>query len=132
MNKHLTYEERIKIETLLEQKIKPYKIARILNRSIQTIYNEIKRGSVTQIDTHLRSYNVYKSDYAQNIHDINMSHCGVDLKVGSDFSFLDLVQKIIKEKCFRGAKVSSGNNLFLKERLKNKNRMAEMKAPMLK
>lgn len=96
MNTTLTYEERIKIETLLSQKIKPYKIADIIGRSVQTIYNEIKRGSVKQIDTNLKEHIVYKADVGQRIKHINLSQRGSDLKVGSCLSYIKRLEYLVK------------------------------------
>lgn len=47
--KHLTYEERIKIEAYKEQGYSNRKIARILKRAPQTINNAINRGTVRTI-----------------------------------------------------------------------------------
>ena len=97
MNKTLSYEERVKIEVLLGQKMKPYKIADVLGRCRQTIYNEIKRGSVTLKDTHLKDYTVYKADVGQRIKNIHLSGRGSDLKVGSCLSYIDRLQYLVKD-----------------------------------
>ena len=98
MNKTLSYEERVKIEVLLGQKMKPYKIADVLGRCRQTIYNEIKRGSITLKDTHLKEYSVYKADVGQRIKHINLSERGSDLKVGSCLSYIKRLEYLVKEK----------------------------------
>ena len=43
--KHLSLEDRITIQTLLDQRITPYAIAKMLRRSLSTIQREIKRYS---------------------------------------------------------------------------------------
>jgi transposase, IS30 family len=48
-NKHLSYEERMKIQLRLQDGYTRYKIAKELGRSLNTITNEIKRGTTTQI-----------------------------------------------------------------------------------
>ena len=48
-NKHLNIKERITIELRLKDGFSAYKIAKELNRSKNTILNEIKRGTTTQI-----------------------------------------------------------------------------------
>ena len=96
MNRTLSYEERVKIEVLLGQKMKPYKIADELGRSRQTIYNEIKRGSVTQLDTNLKEYTVYKADAGQRIKHINLSQRGSDVKVGSCLSYVKRLEYLVK------------------------------------
>ena len=47
--KHLTLTERVKIELLSNEGKTPYAIAKLLDRPINTILNELKRGTVDQI-----------------------------------------------------------------------------------
>ena len=47
--KHLTYEERVKIEAYKDLGYSNRKIARILNRVPQTINNAVKQGTVRTI-----------------------------------------------------------------------------------
>lgn len=98
MSKPLTYEERIQIETLLKEKYKPYQIADKLHRSRQTIYNEIKRGSVDQEDTNLIIHHIYKADYAQRIHRLNLSNRGTNLKVGADLAYIKKLEELVLKK----------------------------------
>lgn len=56
MAKYFTFYERTKIETYLEQGIKPVEIAERLERSFTAVYREIKRGMTQQLDTHLKPY----------------------------------------------------------------------------
>ena len=48
-NKHLNYEERMFIQLRLQDGFTPYKIAKQLGRARNTILNEIRRGTTTQI-----------------------------------------------------------------------------------
>lgn len=48
-NKHLNFEERMVIQLRLKDGLSPYKIAKELTRPINTILNEISRGTTTQI-----------------------------------------------------------------------------------
>ena len=48
-NKHLNDKERYTIELRLKDGASAYKIAKELNRPINTILNEIRRGTTTQI-----------------------------------------------------------------------------------
>jgi len=48
-NKHLNFEERMIIQIRLKDGFSAYKISKELNRSINTILNEIRRGTTTQI-----------------------------------------------------------------------------------
>lgn len=57
-NKHLNFKERMTIEIRLKDGFSIYKIAKELGRSINTITNEIKRGTTTQIrqGKHIKIY----------------------------------------------------------------------------
>lgn len=48
-NKHLNYEESMIIQIRLKDGFTSYKIAKELGRPINTIINEIRRGTTTQI-----------------------------------------------------------------------------------
>lgn len=48
-NKHLNFEERMLIQIRIRDGLSSYKIAKYLNRPINTILNEIRRGTTTQI-----------------------------------------------------------------------------------
>ena len=62
--KHLTREKRAQIEILLKQGIPKIKIAKEIGISRSTLYNEIKRGTIEQIDTNLKTYTKYCWDCA--------------------------------------------------------------------
>ena len=49
-NKHLTFQEMCFIEIKLKYKLSTYKIAKVINRPINTILNEIRSGTVRQIN----------------------------------------------------------------------------------
>lgn len=57
-NKHLNFKERMTIEIRLKDGFSVYKIAKELGRSINTIKNEINRGTTTQIrqGKHIKIY----------------------------------------------------------------------------
>ena len=48
-NKHLNFSERMTIELRLKDEFSAYKISKELGRSINTILNEIRLGTTTQI-----------------------------------------------------------------------------------
>jgi 5-methylcytosine-specific restriction endonuclease McrBC regulatory subunit McrC len=60
--KHLTREKRAQIEILLRQGLPKVQIARAVGISRSTLYNELKRGTVDQMDTHLKKYKVFILD----------------------------------------------------------------------
>lgn len=64
---HLTYEERIRIETLKGLGFSNRAIARELGRAPQTIHNEIKRGTTRQISRQKYQDKVYEYEQFQYI-----------------------------------------------------------------
>ncbi|MGV3024063.1 IS30 family transposase [Streptococcus suis] len=64
--KHLTFNERTKIEVLKSEGYSNRRIAKILGRAPQTIHNEVKRGTTQQkrvIKTIKKEYTYYESKY---------------------------------------------------------------------
>ena len=57
-NKHLSLQERCFIEIRLKESWSAYKISKSINRTINTVLNEIKSGSVKQIKKWRRNYNI--------------------------------------------------------------------------
>lgn len=66
-NKHLNFKERTIIAIRLNDGLSPYKIAKGLCRPINTILNEIKRGTTTQIKQG-RKIDVYLADTGQALY----------------------------------------------------------------
>lgn len=90
--------ERYKIEVLLQEGYSISQIAKILGIKYNTLYKEIKRGTVKQLDTHLREHYVYKADYAQRIYRESVSHRGRELKIGNDLEFIRYLEEMIVKK----------------------------------
>lgn len=97
MGKHLTEHERYQIEILLKNKVSVQEIANQLGKHKTTIYREIKRGTVKQIDYELREFYVYKADYAQRDYDEKKHYKGADLKIGNNLSLVRKIEKLIKQ-----------------------------------
>ena len=94
--KHLTYEDRLRIEVLYKKKIKPEEIGRLLNgRSRRTIEREIKRGLVKLLNTQLIEYEVYSAEIGQQIHDRLSSNKGKTIKIGYDHSLARYIEDSI-------------------------------------
>lgn len=96
-NKYITERERYQIEVLYRQNIKPKEIALALGKCTATIYNELKRGMTTLIDTHLLPYQTYCADVAQQTKEYNSTNKGRDLKIGNDFDFVNYITKKIRD-----------------------------------
>ena len=63
--KHLTWRERLRIETRLKDGWNPQKIADEIGRHVSTIYREIKRGLGVQRTTDLIDYECYIPEIAR-------------------------------------------------------------------
>lgn len=65
--KHLSYVERCQIEVLKKEDYSNRQIDRVLERVPQTIHNEIKRGTITQLKRQKqknKEYDYYDSIYS--------------------------------------------------------------------
>lgn len=99
MAKYFTFYERTKIETLLENGVKPVEIAEQLNRSFTAVYREIKKGTVVQKDTNLKLYTKYLADAGQRKQDKKGHNKGAKTKLKNEISTLKKIQNlVIKEK----------------------------------
>ncbi|GAB2025396.1 IS30 family transposase [Lactovum odontotermitis] len=65
--KHLTYENRIQIETYLRDKLPKAEIARRLNISRQTLDNEIKRGAQPHLKILKHGQRLYRHPYSAKL-----------------------------------------------------------------
>lgn len=77
--KHLNFEERVTIQLRLKDGHTPYRIAKELGRSINTITNEIRRGTVPQIIQN-KKVMVYLADTGEAIYNRNRMNCGPKFK----------------------------------------------------
>jgi IS30 family transposase len=118
--KHLSYEERCKIETLLEENYSLRKIAKRLNRSVSTISNEVKRGTTTQMDSLRGTYTIYAPTASQNKYYRNRKNSGKKSKFINVQEFLKFAEeKILEEKWSPDAIVGFvlKNELFSKDEI---------------
>lgn len=98
MNKYITEADRYQIEILLKQKYSKKQISDILDIEYHTLWHEIKKGTVKQLDTHLAEHYVYMADYAQMKTVKNMSNRGRNLKIGSDHELAAYIEDMVKNK----------------------------------
>ena len=96
--KHLEYSERQSIERWFNRdKRTKVEIARLLDRTEKTIRNEIKRGLVKNLTTHLEEIWVYSADVAQQKYEYYIHAKGPKLKIDNDYELKEYVEKSIKE-----------------------------------
>ena len=81
--KHLTYDDRLQIEALYAKKVRVVEIAEFLGVHRSTIYDELKRGRYTRVDTLLREYSSYSADIAQQKIDFAHLEAGASPKIGN-------------------------------------------------
>jgi len=94
---YITEEERYKIEKKLKDKKTLPQISEELDIKYNTLYKEVKRGTVIQRDTHLRDIKMYKADYAQLIYDNSVANRGRGLKIGADDEMVEYIETMIKD-----------------------------------
>ena len=90
---HLTREKRAQIEI----KVKKTNIAKAIGISRSTLYNELRRGTVEQIDTELRTYRKYFWDVGQRVYEKNRENSRPPLKLIEAYEFVSYADKQIKE-----------------------------------
>lgn len=109
-NKHLNHFERGKIEAWLEEGSTPYAVAKKLGRATNTIYNEIKRGTTTQIKGG-KAKTVYLADRGQAAYEDNRRASKKSFKRLECSCFIDYVTQEIQnndqsvDSCIGQAKV---------------------------
>lgn len=96
--KHLEYSERQSIERWWNRDHRTkVEIATLLDRNEKTIRNEIKRGLVKNLTTHLEEIWVYSADVAKQKYNYYLKAKGPKLKIDNDYELKEYVEKSIKE-----------------------------------
>ena len=95
--KHISEKQRIQIETLLKMNISKTKIAQMVGISRSTLYCELKRGVVKQLDTNLREHEVYFADVGQRVYKEHRQNSRNPLKLIKAYDFIKYAQKQILE-----------------------------------
>lgn len=95
-NKHLNFRERLLIELRLKDGFSGYKIAQELGKVRNTIYDEIKRGTTTQIKNG-KKINAYFAETGQATYDRNRLNSKKNFKLLECKSFIDYVVNEFQE-----------------------------------
>lgn len=98
MGKYITERNRYEIELLLKEKYSISEIAKKLDIKYNTLYKEIRKGTVKQLDHLLKEHYVYLADYAQMKYDRSVANRGRNLKIGSDHELVAYLEEMIGEK----------------------------------
>lgn len=97
-HKHLSPFERGKIAALHHAGHSNRDIARRLGRAPQTINNELKRGTTTQLKTGRKPFTAYFPETGQAVYEKNRKNCGAKSKLLEASEFVDFAcEKIIKK-----------------------------------
>nr|DAW88673.1 MAG TPA: RNaseH [Bacteriophage sp.] len=97
--KHLSQNDRIKMETMLNSGHKVVEVAEYLHVHRSTIYREIKRGEYTHRNSDYAEETRYSSDLGRKNHDWNAQGKGRNIKIGNDRPLAEYIEgKIIEDK----------------------------------
>lgn len=96
-NKHLNVYERGQIALLHAEGLSPYAIAKRLGRASNTIRNELKRGTVTQIKAN-KYIMVYFPDTGQLVYEANRKNSGTKFKLLECEAFINHVTDLFFNK----------------------------------
>ena len=89
-NKHLNAFERGEIKSLHSSGMSAYAIAKQLGRASNTIRNELKRGTVSQIKAN-KTVDIYYPDVGQRVYEENRKNCGPKFKLLKCEDFIEYV-----------------------------------------
>lgn len=95
--KHLSFKERQLIEYWHSDGKSNREIGKRLGRHHQTIANELKRGTTTQIKGNRKVKQLYFADTGQAVYTKNRKRCGAKSKLISAFDFINYACKQIVE-----------------------------------
>lgn len=98
MGNYITERQRYEIELLLKEKYTKPRISKVLGIKYNTLYKEIERGTVKQLDSLLAEHYIYKADYAQMVYEKSTSNRGRNLKIGADHRLAAYIETMIREK----------------------------------
>lgn len=87
-NKHLNMKERMIVEIRLKDGFSAYKIAKELNRPINTVLNEIRRGTTKQIKQG-KEFHVYFADTGEALHSSRFSPSQI-ISTKTLYNYVDL------------------------------------------
>ena len=103
--KHLTWNDRLRIEAFLKCKKTVQEIADEIGVHRNTIYNEIKRGRYIHTNSDLTEEERYNPDAAQRAYEENLAAKGPGLKIGNDHKLAEHIEQRIIEQNYSPAAV---------------------------
>lgn len=94
--KHLTFNDRLKIEAWQKVGVKPRVMADKLGVHISTIYRELKRGEYERLNSDYTTEKRYSPDIAEEKYQENLRAKGAPLKIGSDYEYAQYIEYKIR------------------------------------
>lgn len=94
-HKHLSYSDRIRMETLLNKGHSKKEVAEYLHVHRSTIYREYDRGKYIHRNSDYTEEERYSSDLGQQKHDWNEQGKGRALKIGNDRELAENIEDLI-------------------------------------
>jgi Transposase and inactivated derivatives, IS30 family len=95
---HLNAYQRGQIQVLHQEQRSSREIAREVGCSHQTVLNELRRGTTTQIGANHRRFQAYFPETGQAIYDRHRRHCGRRFKLAAASDFIAYAEKKILSK----------------------------------
>lgn len=91
---HFTHLDRLRLEKELSKKTKIKEIVRILDKSVNAVYYELKRSGVwyEKLNSDLTTKPAYSAEIAQRQYEQNLRAKGADLKIGKDYALAEFLE----------------------------------------
>lgn len=113
--RHLTYADRVAMETLLNRKCSKADVARYLNVSRATITREFRKGLYKHTNSDLTETEKYSADLAQKNTDYAQTSKGRPLKIGNDMEYAEYLEsKIVNDGCSPAVALALAHGLGMK------------------
>lgn len=113
--RHLTYADRVAMETLLNRKCSKADVARYLKVSRATITREYKKGIYIHTNSDLTETEKYSADLAQKNSDYAQTSKGRPLKIGNDMEYAEYLEsKIVNDGCSPAVAIALAHGLGMK------------------
>ena len=93
--KHLKWKDRLYLERLLKLNYKKTEIAEIMGCSLATVYNEIKRGTIDQLEHELVAVKRYDAYYSEERYQKNLRNKGQEEKILKDKRLINYISELI-------------------------------------
>ena len=92
---HMTYADRLRLETLLQAGHSKAEAARLLGYSRAAITKETRRGAYQRLDGGYKTFTAYSADIAQRDHERACTAKGAPVKLGKDYALSAYLERRI-------------------------------------